>query len=105
METEPGRELQVCCFFPAMSSPRILFAFWFVFVATILLAALRDGGVAGEDRSGADLGRLLLPMSFVAQFSGEWVTVRAPLLRAGAGVLVMAALEGEGVSHPKFLKE
>jgi len=69
-----------------MWSPRILFASWFVFVAAILLAALRDGGVAGEDRSGAHLGWLQLPMPFVAQFSGEWVMVRAPLLRAGAGV-------------------
>jgi len=42
--------------------------------------------VGGEDRSRADLGRLLLPVPFVAQFSGEWVAVQAPLLRAGAGV-------------------
>jgi len=74
------------CSFPAMWSPRILVASWFVFVAAILLAALRDGGVGGEDRSRADLGRLLLPVPFVAQFSGEWVAVRSPLLRAGAGV-------------------
>jgi len=74
------------CSFPAMWSPRILVASWFVFVAAILLAALRDGGVGGEDRSRADLGRLLLPVPFVAQFSGEWVAVQAPLLRAGAGV-------------------
>lgn len=87
-----GVSCRFVAFFPAMWSPRILFASWFVFVAAIL-AALRDGGVAGEDRSGAHLGWLQLPMPFVAQFSGEWVTVRPPLLSSELvpASLVMAA--------------
>jgi len=88
-----GVSCRFVAFFPAMWSPRILFASWFVFVAAILLAALRDGGVAGEDRSGAHLGWLQLPMPFVAQFSGEWATVRPPLLSSELvpASLVMAA--------------